>query len=226
MSPPRIGRRTTFLTWTTAAALAAVIACRKNSSQGTDAEKPNAEPTSDDESKGFGPKKGPGPPGANLDYFKIVPGCSCRTDLRGKGDEVMNLRLYTGNEKDGELSIGWTIEIPGREALQLEGPSNDGIKASAGRSPPHRITGGALAVGVACSKDIFAVVTSDRVTGWSTKTTRPVWDATLSGRYAGLAPPGKAPVNVVCNAVPTAGQSMQIPLEGGKVQAIDLSTGN
>lgn len=137
----------------------------------------------------------------------------------------MNLRLYTGKENGGELSIGWTIEVPGGDALQLEGPSNDGVKVSAGLSPPRRIKGSELAVGVACNKDIFAVVTGDRVTGWSTKTTRPVWDATLSARYAAPVPAGQAGGNVVCNAVAVTGQSMQIPLEGAKEQAIDLATG-
>ena len=181
-----------------------ILGCTKSTPPTVD-EKPS-QPA--DEPKG-GSKKGPGPPGANLDYFKMIPGCSCVAN--GK---TMNLRLFTVKENGGEVDLAWTIEHD-NQGLQLEG----------GASPPHKVKGHDLAIGIACNKDIFAIVTGDRVTGWSTKTTLRAWDATLSTPYAGNATPAKEGVGVACTAIPVSGESMQIPLAGGKTQAVNLVSG-
>jgi len=156
--------------------------------------------------------------------FKRLEGCSCKPAGDAKAS-VMQLMVHLDSEDKlkgsdtTRFAASWTIDLPGVSAYLLT------LEGEGAQSPPREVLGRGVAVGVACTKDVFVVVSGDRADGWSTSSANHLWGTKLQSKYAVVAAPSEGGLNIKCDAVPVAGKSLKVPLAGGKFQAIDLGTG-
>lgn len=175
------------------------------------------------EGKGKGKSKADEPAVAPLvrSKFQDLKGCACKA-----GSETRQLALrvdvegmgMTVGEDDGMVAnfdLSWLLDSDDK-FFQLKNTEG---------APPLHVKGRALAVGVACSGDVFAVVARNKVTGWSVEKKKPLWSEDLAEDYRAAAPPSQKGLNVQCSTVPLAGTTLKIPIGKGATKSLNILTG-
>jgi len=154
--------------------------------------------------------------------FRDLQGCSCKS---GKDTRQLAVRIdvsgmgMTVGEDDGMVAnfdLSWLADTAGDHFLTHDEEAG---------APPRKVKGRALAIGVACSGDVFAIVARDRATGWSMKDKKMLWDAKLDGEYSAAATPSKSGLGIQCTTVPVTGTVMRVPLAKGKTRALNVTSG-
>jgi hypothetical protein len=155
--------------------------------------------------------------------FKDLQGCTCKS---GKDTRQLAIRIdvsgmgMTVGEDDGMVAnfdLSWLLDS-GSGAFFLTHDKDAG-------APPRKVKGRALGVGVACSGDVVAIVAKDRVTGWSIKDKKMLWDEKLDADYSLAATPSKTALAVQCAALPVTANVLRVPIAKGKTQAINVTNG-
>jgi hypothetical protein len=126
----------------------------------------------------------------------------------------------TVGEDDGfvaSFDMSWVLDAGGKGFAQL---------ATENASPPRLVKGRAFGVGVACSGDVFAVVSKSYATAWSISTKKKLWNVSLPADYTLTTTPAKKGVNIECATVPAPGGTLRIPMTNGKTQGLKIADGS
>jgi LSD1 subclass zinc finger protein len=112
--------------------------------------------------------------------FPSLSGCTCKAKVDGVQSYV-TLSAQLRESTDDYIAI-----------FELAAPGNRHFVLATGdeTAPPSHVSGKMLGLAVACHEDMVAIVAGSRVTGWSAKTGKAVWNTKLPGAYI---QPGKAP---------------------------------
>jgi len=154
--------------------------------------------------------------------FNDLKGCTCKS---GKDTRQLAVRIdvqgmgMVVGEDDGMVAnfdLSWLADSGGNYFLTHDKDAG---------APPRKVKGRALAVGVACNGDVFAVVARDRVTAWSMKEQKMLWDEKLEGEYTAAASPSKTGLGIQCNTVAVTGTTLRVPFGKGKTKALNMTNG-
>lgn len=142
------------------------------------------------------------------DKFQDLQGCTCKS---GKDTRKLAVRM-TSSGGEG-FALAWVLD---------SGGTFFPLKGSA---PPAEVMGRGLAVGVACSGDVMAVVSQDHATGWSISGKKRLWAADLGADYGLATNPSKTSLNIQCATVPLVGTTLKVPLKGSASKTLNIMTG-